>query len=74
MSVSGSGDIYWSASSFGANQEVYVTLSDINTYADEIDLLLKSQSSSWTGGAVLEVYYDADNGLAQVWSYTTQQD
>ena len=74
MSVGNNGDIYWSASSFGANQEVYVTLSDINTYADEIDLLLKSQASSWTGGAVLEVYYDADNGLAQVWSYTTQQD
>lgn len=51
-----------------------MALSDINTYADEIDLLLKSQSGSWTGGAVLEVYYDADNGLAQVWSYTTQQD
>ena len=43
------GDIYWNAASFGANQEAYVTLSQVDSGVGEVDLILKSQSSSWAG-------------------------
>ncbi len=65
--------IFWSAASFGADQEVYVTLATVTASASEIDLLLKSQSSStWTSG-VLEVLYDPGAQQVQVWTYTSAQ-
>mgnify|MGYP001318641996 CR=1 FL=1 len=51
-------DIYWSSEPFGADQEVFVTLSHVDADSWEQDLLLKSQSNSTWGDGVLEVLYD----------------
>jgi len=70
----GAGDaVFWQASSFGANQEVFITLATLDPAGAEQDLLLKSQSANtWSNGA-LEVYYDAASHRAQVWTYTSAQ-
>jgi hypothetical protein len=62
-------DIYWSLSPFGADQEAYITLSQVDEIGAEQDLLLKAQSDSTWGGGVIEVWYDAINHRAQVWTY-----
>jgi RHS repeat-associated protein len=69
-----SGYIFWAAAGFGASQEAFVTFSTIDPYGDEMDLLLKSQSSSWPGDGALEVWYDPVNHVVQVWTYTASQD
>ncbi|NWG34981.1 MAG: RHS repeat-associated core domain-containing protein [Chloroflexi bacterium] len=67
------GDIYWQGSSFGADQEVYVTLVNVDPNGGEQDLLLKSQSANnWTSG-VIEVLYDATNDVVTVWTYSGSQ-
>ncbi|HMN61308.1 MAG TPA: hypothetical protein PJ988_13130, partial [Anaerolinea sp.] len=67
------GYILWKTSSFGVSQEAFITLSKIDSLSTEVDLLLKSQSSSsWTKG-VLEVRYDPKNHRVQVWTYTSSQ-
>ena len=73
MNTVGNGYILWNPSSFGATQDVCVTLTTIDTGASEIDLLLKSQSSSSWGSGVLEVLYDPANSRVQVWTYTSAQ-
>ncbi len=73
LSFSNEAYIFWNAAAFGANQEVYVTLTSINTSASETDLLLKSQSNSTYANGVLEVLYDPVNHLVQVWSYSPAQ-
>ncbi len=73
LDVGAGEDIYWNVSAWGANQEAFVTLTNIDSNGGEQDLLLKSQSSSdWSAG-VLEVWYDAANGRVQVWTYTEAQ-
>jgi hypothetical protein len=47
VNVGSGGPVYWVPSSFGVNQEAYVTFVNIDGNADEQDLLLKVQS----GGA-----------------------
>jgi hypothetical protein len=70
----GSGeDLYWSAASFGPNQEVYVTLASIDPSGAEHDLLLKSQSNTSWGAGLIEVWYDPVGHRAQVWTFTTSQ-
>ena len=66
-------DIYWNPSSFGASQEAYITFTNIDPLADEIDLLLKSQSSAGWGNGVLEILYEPVNSRVQVWTYTGVQ-
>jgi hypothetical protein len=66
-------DIYWSASAFGADQEAYVTFSDLISSASEQDLLLKSQSASTWGNGVLEVWYDAPHQRVKVYTYKWPQ-
>jgi hypothetical protein len=66
------GAVYWNNASLGTNQEVYVTLSSINTSADEIDLLLKRQGTYW-GDGVLEIWYRPTLGVIQLVTYTTSQ-
>jgi hypothetical protein len=68
------GQINWNAASFGADQEVYVTLSNIDLTANtEHDLILKAQSASnWENG-VIEVWYDSVGHKVQVWTYTSAQ-
>ncbi|MCL4561763.1 MAG: hypothetical protein M1281_14290, partial [Chloroflexi bacterium] len=71
--VGSSGELYWGATSFGADQEALVTLAAINPEASEIDLLLKCQDNdSWAGG-VIEVWYQPGSDLIQVVTYTDQQ-
>ncbi|MBN1315656.1 MAG: hypothetical protein JXA42_09320, partial [Anaerolineales bacterium] len=71
--LSGGGDIYWNLSSFDANQEAYVKFATIDSNAQEMDLLLKSQSSSSYSGGVINVYYYPASGAAQVWTYAPSQ-
>lgn len=62
-------DIYWSNEPFGADQEAYVTFTQIDPNAGEQDLLLKAQSNSTWGDGVLEVLYDPSGQRVQVWTY-----
>ncbi|MEZ4670592.1 MAG: hypothetical protein R3E39_22010 [Anaerolineae bacterium] len=73
LDVNGSGDIYWSANSFGSDQQVSVILTNIDTQAVEIDLILKSQSNNDWGSGLIEVYYDAAGHFVQVWTYSSTQ-
>jgi hypothetical protein len=73
LDVGSGSDVYWSATLFGADQEVFVTLNNIDTAAAEIDLLLKSQIATNWGTGVLEVWYDAANHRAQVWTFAPSQ-
>jgi len=58
--------IYWTNEPFGANQEAYVTFTQVDPAGDEQILLLKSQSNITWGEGVLQVVYDALNNRAQV--------
>ncbi|MEZ4672578.1 MAG: RHS repeat-associated core domain-containing protein [Anaerolineae bacterium] len=68
VDVGTGGDIYWAGSSFGADQEAFVTLSTIDAASTEIDLLLKAQSALWSNG-VIKVMYKPSTGKVQVWTY-----
>jgi hypothetical protein len=70
--VSG-GDIYWSSGLFGANQEAFVTLTNIDPAGLEIDLILKSQNLNSYNGGLIEVLYEPANQRVQVWTYTSSQ-
>ena len=73
LDVGSGGDVYWASASYGANQEAFVTYSTIDAGGVELDLLLKSQSSTtWTNG-VLEVWYQPQTGIAQVWTFSSAQ-
>ncbi len=66
--------IYWKNGDtpFGADQEVFVTLSQLDTDTGaEQQLLLKSQINTSYGNGVIAVLYDHPNQVAQVWTYDT---
>ena len=69
LDVGATQDIYWNVSSFGANQEAFVTLSTIDPNATEIGLILKAQSNSGVGAGLMEVLYKPSGNYAQVWTY-----
>jgi hypothetical protein len=71
LDVNNGEDIYWNAA-FGANQEVFATLTTIDLAATEIDLILKGQGTYYTSGLSM-VYYDAIGHRAQVWTYASAQ-
>ncbi len=75
LNVIVNGYIFWNPTSFGANQEVYVTLTTISPGSTgmEHDILLKSQSSTTFTAGVIEVWYDAPGHRVQVWTYTSAQ-
>jgi hypothetical protein len=61
--------IMWNATSFGANQEAYLTFKQFETTSgNEHSLVLKSQSSSKNDGLIY-IQYDAANRAMQVWTY-----
>ncbi len=66
--VGTSEDIYWN-SLYGANQEVYVTLSNVDANATEIDLILKAQSFGDVGAGQIAIVYVPSDGLVQVWTF-----
>jgi len=63
----------WKVKPHGKNQEVFVTLTKVDTDANEIDLLLKSQSPTNWGGGVVKVLYDPAAHVVQVWTYSSKQ-
>lgn len=65
LHVGNGGALYW-ASTLTAAQEAYVTLTSVDSGANEIDLLLKGQSSD--GCDVLEVLYAPSAHTVQVWT------
>jgi hypothetical protein len=70
--INGHASIFWSTP-FGTTQEVYVTLKSINTAAEEIDLLLKSQSNTTWGSGLLEVWYEPSTQIVRVITFTMAQ-
>ncbi len=73
LDVGTGGNIHWSGSVFGANQEAFVTLSTIDPNSAEIDLLLKSQSTTNYSPGVIEVWFKPSTKQVQVWTYSTAQ-
>jgi uncharacterized repeat protein (TIGR01451 family) len=78
--VRSNGFVYWNASSFGANQEAYMTFSKVVPSATEHDLLLKVRNFPTNcnnpGGtaSAIEVLYDPSpnpaNSRIQIWTLT----
>lgn len=66
-------DIYWNASQFGVNQEVFVTLATIDPDASEIGLILKAQSASELTPAMINVLYHPMGNYVQVWTHSIEQ-
>ena len=70
----GTGDaLFWKVTSFGSNQEVFVTLTSADTAGSELDLLLKSQSSTTWSSGVIKVLYNPVAQAVQVWTYSSAQ-
>ena len=66
QNVGGNTDpIFWQ-SSFGADQEVFMTITSMDTTASEVDLVLKAQDT--TPCNLIEVWYQPSRGTAQVWT------
>jgi WD40 repeat protein len=67
LDVGSGGAIHWSPATFGANQEVFVTLATADNDAEEIDLLLKQ---AWIDQdyRLIEVWYQPSAGKVQVWT------
>lgn len=73
LDVGNGGPLLWNATSFGANQEAFVTLTTIDPSGFYQDLILKSQSvTSWESG-VIDVSYDAAGNRVIVWTYSSAQ-
>ncbi|MDL1909111.1 ExeM/NucH family extracellular endonuclease [Chloroflexi bacterium CFX6] len=67
------GAIYWK-DAFGVDQEVFVTLTNVDAAGWEQDLLLKVQNvygPNW-GDGVIEVLYDAAANQVTVWTFRPQ--
>lgn len=60
--------IFWQ-SSFGADQEVFTTITSMDATASEVDLVLKAQDT--TPCNLIEVWYQPSRGTAQVWTCHT---
>jgi glucose/arabinose dehydrogenase len=58
----------WNPTVFGADQEVFATLSTVVPSAGEVDLMLKVQGTIWTSGHI-EVWYDAPGNAVHVATY-----
>lgn len=70
----GTGDVrMWWNTAFGADQEVFVKLTNIDTSASEIDLLLKSQSATDYNSGLIEVWYEPSQNQVKVVTYASGQ-
>ncbi len=61
--------VEWNGATFGANQEAYVTLSATSPLADEQNLMLETQGTTWSSGHI-EVSYSAVNSTVTVSTFT----
>ncbi len=66
-------DAYWRGSSFGSDQEVYLTLTSIDPNGTEIGLILKSQSATDFNAGLIDVLYDPVGKRVQVWTFQVPQ-
>ncbi len=73
LDVGSSEDIYWNVTSFGVDQEVFVTLATIDPNADEIGLILKAQDTTGNNTPMISVIYNPPGEYVQVWTYDSQQ-
>ena len=73
LGVTTGGILYWNASLLGPDQEAYVTFANIDSAATNMDLLLKSQSTSVTKVGLVEVWYSPASKLIRIYTYTTAQ-
>jgi hypothetical protein len=69
--VAGGFDTYafWRNTAFGADQEAYFTFAQVDADSSEQSLFLKSQSNTSYGNGVIEVLYDANADIVQVWTF-----
>ena len=70
LAVSNGEEIYWSGTSYGSVQEVYVTLSSVASTANEIGLILKAQAGNGADTSLIQVFYSPLQQVIQVWTYT----
>lgn len=68
LRVAGGGVILW-IEGFGADQEVYVTLAQVDGASNEIGLILRSPSHHAVGIGALEVAYSPRRGVVEVWRH-----
>ena len=73
VASAGSDAFIVSSTLLGADQEAYVKLTNINGSSSEIDLVLKSATSNWDGGALVISYVPALQQI-QVWTYDAASD
>jgi hypothetical protein len=73
MDVGSGGTIVWQTTSYGADQQAFVRLTNIDTSAFEIDLLLKVQNRLNWGDGLIEVLYYPAGGFVQVWTFSPAQ-
>jgi hypothetical protein len=71
LDVGTTSDIYWRPKRYVANQEAFVTLSNIDPNGSELGLILKAQSYTGLGPGLIEVFYSPQSQTVQVWTYTT---
>jgi hypothetical protein len=69
LSLGTGGNIYWQATSFGVDQEAFVTLTHIDPSTPEINLILKGQSNSSIHPGQISVSYTPSGNSIQVWSH-----
>ena len=66
--------ILWNSTSYGSDQEAYVTFAQLDAAGgSEHALILKSQSNSSTSNGLLYVKYDHTLRVVQVWTYHPSQ-
>jgi hypothetical protein len=73
VDVGPGGDTFWKISAYSSTQEAYITLTTIDQAGGEIDLLLKSQSSTTYAAGAIEIWYSPAAGRVQVWTYAGGQ-
>ncbi|MEO8612485.1 MAG: hypothetical protein ABI690_31605 [Chloroflexota bacterium] len=73
LDVGSGGAIYWNPATFGADQEAFVTLTNLDSAADEMDLLLK-HADIGQDYRLIEVWYQPAAGKVQVWTHDPAAD
>ena len=71
LDVGTTSDIYWRPVSYGASQEVHVTITTVDPTGLEIGLILKAQSRTGLGAGLLDVLYSPTDKTLQLWTYTS---
>jgi len=65
--------ILWNAQTYGADQEAFITLTQIDTSSEEIGVMLKVQSLTTAGDGYLEVFYDPASQAVLIGIYDSSQ-